>query len=471
MHQVKEVFNEEQAVSRIAASRRVGTCGDSQRLRFSPTSEPARVSSLFIDGKQAHARLRLPIRGRAFDRQIHSPADGLTSVILTADPPAGGLNDLEPSEGDLVSFTFRLLSAAYLGSGGYHLDFSREGVLERSLALFMEPEEEGSARQDPLVVVRDHSFSIEDRIGLVRNARGSPANPDYGLPHPGIDAELHIDWKLAGDVVRRLLHDPPLLDACSVSLGFGWEKSHPGLEDQQFWQRLGEEVEGSVVRVIVTEILSVEHVGLVFAGADPSARRKPAAAEPAEALDRQAIMTTSMAKRPALRHGSGSHGLAGDGTSRLGLRPEGQASEKLTEGRNPLMEEKNVTLTPDNPVWKLLGVEQPGLQLLEQRAGELKRLAELGEEALADLRREVKALIIQLDGTMESEPSLGLLKVVQAADVATLKALKDEYSRRMDSLMPTYCQVCGSEQVSRRSSRETSLTDGSRNREEPGLYR
>ncbi len=134
------------------------------------------------------------------------------------------------------------------------------------------------------------------------------------------------------------------------------------------------------------------------------------------------------------------------------------------------MEEKNITLTPDNPVWKLLGVEQPNLQFLEQRAGELKRLAELGEEALADLRREVKALIIQLDGTMESEPSLGLLKVVQAADVATLKALKDEYSRRMDSLMPAYCQVCGSEQVSRRSSRETSLTDGSRNGEDPGLY-
>ena len=461
MHQVEDIFNEEQAVSRIATSRRVGTCNDSQRLRFSPTSEPARVSSLFIDGKQGHARLRLPIRGRAFDRQIHSPADGLTSVILTADPPASGLNDLEPSEGDLVLFTFRLLSAAYLGGGGYHLDFSREGVLEQSLALFMEPEEEGSARQTPLVVVRDHSFSIEDRIGLVRHARWSPANPDYGLPHPGIDAELHIDWKLAGDVVRRLLHDPPLLDACSVSLGFGWEKSHPGLEDQQFWQCLGEEVDGSVVRVIVTEILSVEHVGLVFAGADPSARRKPTAAKPAEALDRQAIMTTSLTKRPALRHGS-------EPTSSTG---SGQASEKLTEGGNPLMEEKNVTLTPDNPVWKLLGVEQPGLQLLEQRAGELKRLAELGEETLADLRREVETLIVQLDGVAEAEPSLGLLKVVRAADVATLRALKDEYSRRMDSLMPACCQVCGSEQVSRRSSRETSLTDGNRNGEDPGLYR
>ncbi|MQY63931.1 MAG: hypothetical protein GH143_06485 [Calditrichaeota bacterium] len=135
------------------------------------------------------------------------------------------------------------------------------------------------------------------------------------------------------------------------------------------------------------------------------------------------------------------------------------------------MEKQTITITSDSPLLGLLGVVEPDLQLLEQRAGELKRLAKLGREALADLRQEVKALIIQLDGTVESEPSLGLLKVVQAADVTTLKALKDEYSRRLDSLMPACCQVCGSEQVSRRSSRETSLTDGNHDGDDPALYR
>ncbi len=445
------------------------TINDGRDTDKAARSGPSLVRSLFIDGPRAHVRLRLPVMSSTSHRSMNPAAGGLTSVILTTDPPAGGLDNLEPGEGDLVSFTFRLLSAAYLGSGGYHLDFSREGVLERSLLLFMEPEEEGSARRSPLVVVRDHSFSIEDRIGLVCNARWSPANPDYGLPHPGIDAELQINWKLAGEVVRRLLHDPPLLDACSISLSFGWEKSHPQLEDQQFWQCLGEEVDGSPVRVIVSEIFSVEHVGLVFAGADPSARRvvptarrrEQAAPEPEDALDRQAAMTANLSTGPALRHGSG------------------HASEKLTEGGPTQMTEKILTLTPDSPLWNLLGVKQPDLtgsdqadlQLLERRAGELKRLAELGEEALADLRREVEALIIQLDGTVESEPSLGLLKVVQAADVATLKALKDEYTRRLDSLMPARCQVCGSEQVSRRSSQEISLTDGNRGGDDPGLYR
>ena len=135
------------------------------------------------------------------------------------------------------------------------------------------------------------------------------------------------------------------------------------------------------------------------------------------------------------------------------------------------MEKKTITITSDSPLLGLLGVEEPDLKLIEQRAGELQSLAELGREALADLRREVKALIVQLDGAVESQPSLGLLKVVQAADVATLKALKDEYARRLESLMPARCQVCGSEQVYRRSSRETSLTGDRRDGDDPGLYR
>lgn len=448
MHQQGEFLNEGRDASRIDTSRQVGTRDENQQRPSIPTSDLARVRSLFIDGQRAHALLRLPVR----------PSDcGPASVLLSAYSPAGGLDDLAPREGDLVPFTFRLLSAAYLGAGGYHLDFSREGVLERALTLFLGPEAEGSARKDSLVVVRDHSFNIEDRIGLVCNARWSPADPEQGLAYPGIDAELHINWKLSEEVVRRLLHDPPLLDACSVSLGFGWEKSHPNLEDQQFWMHLGEELDGSPVRVVVTEILSVEHVGLVFAGADTSAKRTRPSAKRRATADPESAEATMTAS------------LSG-GASQTGLsnRP---AEKTSTKGGDPFMEKKTITITSDSPLLGLLGVEKPDLKLIEQRAGELQSLAELGREALADLRREVKALIVQLDGAVESQPSLGLLKVVQAADVATLKALKDEYARRMESLMPARCQVCGSEQVSRRSSRETSLTGDRKDGDDPGLYR
>ncbi len=134
------------------------------------------------------------------------------------------------------------------------------------------------------------------------------------------------------------------------------------------------------------------------------------------------------------------------------------------------MEANSITLTPDSTLWGLLGMEQPDGVLLEQRVVELKGLAELGREALADLRREVSELIVRLDCAVESEPSRGVLNVVKAADMATLRALKEEYTRRLETLMPARCQVCGSEQVSRRSSRETSLTDEPREDDDPGLY-
>ncbi len=134
------------------------------------------------------------------------------------------------------------------------------------------------------------------------------------------------------------------------------------------------------------------------------------------------------------------------------------------------MEEKTITITADSPVLALLGVSEPDLTLIEQGVGELKRLAELGQDTLAELRQEVETLIVQLDGAAETEPSRGLLRVVHEADMATLKALKSEYHQRLDSVMPLHCQVCGSEQVSRRSSKEAELVGVRQERNDPGMY-
>ncbi|UCH09071.1 MAG: hypothetical protein JSU61_07425, partial [Fidelibacterota bacterium] len=394
----------------------------------------------------ARVRLSVPIRPAG----VESAAAMLSSYSERSAgyPDSAGLRDLEPREGDLVPFTFRLLSAAYLGSSGYYLDFSREGVLERALPLFREPEAEGSVRGGPLVVVRDHSFAIEDRIGLVRNAEWSMADETLGLSQPGIDAELHINWKLAADVVRRLWHDPPLLDACSVSLGFRWEKSHPALDDNQFWGQLGEEVDGTTVRVIVTEIFSVEHVGLVFAGADTSARRTSVSACPREPVGGE-FMASNMHANLA----------------------EEDAAGSSQEGGTLSMEDEALAISPESPLWRWMVIDQPDVSLLEQRAREMSQLAALGQAALADLRREVQGLIVQFDGATETGASEGLQTLTEEADLATLRALKAEYTRRLEVLIPARCQVCGSEQVSRRSSRERSMVDHQQGEEDPRLYR
>jgi hypothetical protein len=378
---------------------------DNQNKNSRGLPDPSLIRSLFLDGSRAYARLRMPVNGAC------TPAVEVPEA-------------LEPSTRDLVPFTFRLLSAAYLGCAGYHLDFSREGMLEQALPLFREPEAEGSDRHTPLVVVRDHSFAIEDRIGLVRNVRWSPADEGLGLTQSGIEAELHINWKLAGDAVRRLLHDPPLLDACSVSLGFSWEKSHPTLDDGQFWMRLGEEVDGSPVRIVVTRIETVEHVGLVYAGADPHAHR----------LD-NSINAESMSMRAQLE------------------------------------ERGAISIPRESSVWELLGMEQPDAAVLENRARDLYDRAQLGQDVLEELRSEVTAQIVQLDGTRETESSWGLLQLVQVADPPTLRTLRDEFARRLDALIPAVCQVCGSEQVARRSSYQIETATVPGGVDDPELYR
>lgn len=331
------------------------------------------------------------------------------------------LDALYPQEGDLIPFKFRLLSAAYLGAGGYHLDFAQGDALEQAVALFRGPEMEGSKRSTPLVVVRDHSFKIEDRLGFVHAANWSDANEAHDLVAPGIDAELHINWKLAGDVVRRLLHDPPLLESCSVSLSFNWAQSHMNMEDWQFWMHLGEEIDDEIVRVIVTEILSIEHVGLVFAGADPSARRQPA-------------------ELTAMAH----------------------ASLAAAVDEHPAQ---------INNLPALLGLEGADQAAIEVQVEKMLSMANIGERALSDLRNEVRTLIIQLDGVTEEYAANAMHPIIDVADMGTLKALKTQYARQLETLLPAKCQNCGETHIQHRSSKDTGLEREETVTHSPEMYR
>jgi hypothetical protein len=362
---------------------------------------------LKLDGDIATVSLSLPLQG------VGMSTDYQCTALLS--PGYESLDDLKPQSGDLVGFSFRLLSASYLGAGGYHLDFSQTDVLKRALSLFQDPDEEGSMRQNALVVVRDHSMQIEDRLGLVQNARWNEATDDDDPG--GIEAELLINWKLAGDIVRRLLHIPPLLDSCSVGLSFNWEKSHPELEDWQFWMHLGEEIDDSCVRVIVTDILAVEHVGLVYAGADPSAKRY----DGAQSTDLDRVASTA---------------LAGAVNGEIG----------------------QAQLGPDSLVWELTGVSYPDVSALVSQVGQLCKLAEIGDTSITHLRNEVRAMVLRLEGALDRHLSEGLTAVIDQSDLATLTALRDSYARRLEETLPATCHDCGSQHISRRSSRELPMT-------------
>lgn len=149
-------------------------------------------------------------------------------------------------------FTFRMLSKAFISD--YNLDFSNGDVLKQALGLFTTK------------IFLDHDTKVENSIGVTMNPRWTNSK---GLE--GIDSTYRIFKEFGAGIIGRLKTEPPILDSTSVGVRFTFVKSHPDLED--FYWHLGEKIDGQVVRLIITKILSVPEASIVYSGADPNAKR------------------------------------------------------------------------------------------------------------------------------------------------------------------------------------------------------
>ena len=68
--------------------------------------------------------------------------------------------------------------------------------------------------------------------------------------------------------------DPPSIHSNSVTVQFKWDKSHPNMEDNEFYQKLGTyDSKGVMVRRIVTEVVRYLETSLVSHGADAFAQK------------------------------------------------------------------------------------------------------------------------------------------------------------------------------------------------------
>jgi hypothetical protein len=112
-------------------------------------------------------------------------------------------------------------------------------------------------------------FDINNWLGSVSNVAW-----DESGEVAGINAEYKIDALMNPRIARGLIMDPPAIHSTSLTILFEFEFSHPDLVEQgRFWQLLGDEVEGSIVRLIVTKIQEYWEASLVFQGADRFAKQ------------------------------------------------------------------------------------------------------------------------------------------------------------------------------------------------------
>jgi hypothetical protein len=200
----------------------------------------------------------------AFEGSLKSGNGQLKATFGILKPKMNLEADAAFSEEEYISVPFRFLSATVIP--GHELDIS-EKVLEKAVKLW-----------DKKPVQTDHTFAISANIGVT----SKPVWDGGGNP-PGVNGWMHIN-KIRDAAIGQAVSQGlkmGTVESTSVWFFFDWKPSHPDLDEYDFWSMLGQEVNGEMVRIIVTKITDVWEQSLVMLGADPNAK-KLSATEPVE---------------------------------------------------------------------------------------------------------------------------------------------------------------------------------------------
>jgi len=186
-----------------------------------------------------------------------------SSPNYTSYYPEVTAEDLNPKDDEFIYPVFRLLSETIVHKTFNPIDFSAKGVLKKSMQKLV-----GQS------INIDHETAIGNAIGAVKEvAWGDSYTTENGLLVPaGINGTFKIDGKSNPRIARGILMDPPSIHSNSVTVRFKWEKSHD-IEDREFMYKIGTYGEdGELIRRIVTDIVSYNETSLVAHGADPYAQ-------------------------------------------------------------------------------------------------------------------------------------------------------------------------------------------------------
>lgn len=308
------------------------------------------------------------------------------SLHEIAGPDFRTIDDITPKDSDYIYPLFRALSQGIVE--GYWIDYSKPGVLEASVPLL-----QGQT------VYTDHFYwRVENWVGSVNNAFWDAKGEKSGGV-PGINTELKIDAILNPKIARGLLMKPPAIHSVSVTVVFEFEFSHPQLvEERRFWNLLGEEVDGEIVRLIVTKIVDYYEISLVYQGADRLAK-----------ID-----------------------VDDDDSEAMQLQPQSQ--NVLTLRRKETMK-----LTPEQ--MKALGITHEGDDVPEHLIlPQLEKLisqAAQGEKLLTSARAEVlRVAKLAILGSSESELPKAIVTQINNANADECSELKEFYTKQFTDKVP-----------------------------------
>ena len=392
-------------------------------------------------------------------------------------------DELTPKDNEFITPMFRLLSETIVSKNYNPTDFSRNGVLKASMKLLLGQ-----------TVNCDHETNIGNAIGAVSKVVWQDSYKDGKFVIPGgINGILKIDGKANPRIARGILMDPPSIHSNSVTVQFKWEKSHPEMSDEEFWQKLGTYDENGVfVCRVVTEIVRYLETSLVSHGADSFAQKigedgkivNPEFAHRTwnsfKEYDNDKLKQYSFMDNKLQNYVENDTQLNNDiNKNSFNLNEDNKMNQELKEfleklfGKNMLtlgegkevtqeeaisliqnlvsdknsLSEKVTNLTAENAKLAKEIVE------LTTKNTSLKEVSEYGKKCVTNLREAVVANYkkIQGDKLDEKDPVLIMLNS-ETTPLITLEGLNKNYEQTLKELFPMKCSKCGSKDISRASS-------------------
>ncbi|MCU0238512.1 MAG: hypothetical protein MUC29_03650 [Pyrinomonadaceae bacterium] len=311
--------------------------------------------------------------------------------------------NLVPTEAQTVEVEFRALSAVNLRNRG--VDFSGNGVLRNAVELFKNKS-----------VFTNHEFrDVNDAVGVIFDAYYDEKG-ENSENIPGVNIKIRVDALCNFRIARGLLFKPPIINSGSVTIFFKFEYSHPELEkEDKFWSRIGEEIEGEIVRLIVIEIIEVWEFSFVTVGEDRLAKNQEAKQGGDEEDDTETTETNMSAQRK-LEKGETKMKLTPEDMQKLGFDSE-EVSEAHLLGK--ALELSNTSLTATE-LKSLNENAEAGKILLNAKREEVTRLAKLFE--LGDKTGDISAMT---------------KKVIDLANAEELVELEKDYNEKLSAKFGT----------------------------------
>ena len=383
-------------------------------------------------------------------------------------------DDLKPKDGDFIYPVFRLLSETTVQKGFKPIDFSKKGVLKKSMHKLLGQ-----------TINVDHETALGNAIGSVKEVAWQNAyTTASGQKIPGgINGTFAIDGKSNPRIARGIMMNPPSIHSNSVSVRFKWEQSHTFENENEFYQKLGtRDKDGEMVRVIVTDVVQFTETSLVAHGADPFAQK---------------IGTDGKIVNPEFADGVYSFGADDNKTTMNFDWKDGllslTADDTIPNQYNNNSKTKHVKqmefkefletfkpnfelgedLNEENFTEKLeafVTAKDAEIQTLTDDKGDLETQLQSEKDTVTELNSTIDGnkSKVELAGTVldstrleakkfyeltagKDDSDAAILKNIEEADFELAESLLKQYKSEAEKLFPDTCQDCNSTNVSKAS--------------------